>query len=176
MEQGLLHIYHGTGKGKTTSAMGLAVRAAGRDWAVCIAQFMKGSDTGERAILAQIPQITLLEVPETLPFFNRMTEMEKQDCKQRFADMVQQLSAFAHQNAPHCLLVLDEACSAVTRQLLDISALCNLLDNRPAGCEVVLTGRNPHAELLSRADYITNMNMERHPMTEGIFAREGVEF
>ncbi len=175
MEKGLLHIYHGNGKGKTTSAMGLAVRAAGRDWSVCIAQFMKGSDTGERTILAQIPQITVLDIPESFPFFNRMTEDDKANALVRHNAMLAQIVAFANQHSP-CLIVMDECCSAITRELLDITALCDFLDNRPAGCEVAITGRNPCEALVSRADYITNMTPERHPMDKGIYARIGVEY
>ncbi len=176
MEKGLLHIYHGEGKGKSTAAMGLALRAMGRDWQVCIAQFMKSANTGERHIFAQFPHVTLIDVPEKLPFFRGMSQEVKAQTLARQQDMLEQITAFAQAHPTQCLILLDEACSAVTRELLDITALCTFLDNRPQGCEVVITGRNPHPDLLARADYITEMRMERHPFTEGIHAKEGIEY
>ena len=78
MEQmGLLHLYYGDGKGKTTAAMGLALRMAGRGRPVVIAQFLKGADSGERPALARLPQVTLLPVPERVKFLFAMTEEER---------------------------------------------------------------------------------------------------
>lgn len=167
----MLHLYCGNGKGKTTAAMGLALRAAGRGKRVVIAQFLKGSDSGERLAFSHLPQVTLLPVPDTVKFSFRMTDEERQAEAQRY----QQLLRLVRQEAHNCfLLVLDEACAAVNTGLLPLDDLLSCLDS--LNCEVVLTGRDPAQELVDRADYITSMEAVRHPFTQGVTAREGIEF
>lgn len=167
----MLHLYCGNGKGKTTAAMGLALRAAGRGKRVVIAQFLKGADSGERLALAQLPQITLLPVPQAIKFSFRMTEEERQAEARRYQNLLEQI----RREAQDCfLLVLDEACAAVNTGLLPLKDLLACLDS--LNCEVVLTGRDPAPQLVERADYITSMDAVRHPFTQGITAREGIEF
>ena len=167
----MLHLYCGNGKGKTTAAMGLALRAAGRGKRVVIAQFLKGADSGERFALAQLPQVTLLPVPDTVKFSFRMTEEERHMEAQRYQDLLEQI----HREAQSCfLLVLDEACAAVNTGLLPLEDLLSCLDSLE--CEVVLTGRDPAPQLAERADYITSMEAVRHPFEQGISARKGIEF
>lgn len=167
----MLHLYCGNGKGKTTAAMGLALRAAGRGKRVVIAQFLKGADSGERFALAQLPQVTLLPVPDTVKFSFRMTEEERRAEARRYQDLLEQI----RREAPGCfLLVLDEACAAVNTGLLPLEDLLSCLDSLE--CEVVLTGRDPAPQLVERADYITSMEAVRHPFEQGISARKGIEF
>lgn len=167
----MLHLYCGNGKGKTTAAMGLALRAAGRGKRVVIAQFLKGADSGERFALAQLPQVTLLPVPDTVKFSFRMTEEERRAEARRYQDLLELI----RQEAQGCfLLVLDEACAAVNTGLLPLEDLLAYLDSLE--CEVVLTGRDPAPQLAERADYITSMEAVRHPFEQGISARKGIEF
>lgn len=167
----MLHLYCGNGKGKTTAAMGLALRAAGRGKRVVIAQFLKGADSGERLALARLPQVTLLPVPDTVKFSFRMSEDERRAEAQRYQDLLKLIS----RTARGCfLLVLDEACAAVNTGLLPLEDLLACLDSLE--CEIVLTGRDPAPELMERADYITSMEAVRHPFEQGITAREGIEF
>ena len=167
----MLHLYCGNGKGKTTAAMGLALRAAGRGKRVIIAQFLKGADSGERFALAQLSQVTLLPVPDGVKFSFRMTEEERRAEAQRYQDLLELI----RQEAQGCfLLVLDEACAAVNTGLLPLEDLLSCLDS--LACEVVLTGRDPASQLVERADYITSMEAVRHPFEQGISAREGLEF
>lgn len=167
----MLHLYCGNGKGKTTAAMGLALRAAGRGKRVVIAQFLKGADSGERLALSQLPQVTLLPVPDTVKFSFRMTDEERLAEAQRY----QQLLSLICKEAQDCfLLVLDEACAAVSTGLLPLDELLSCLDR--LNCEVVITGRDPAPQLIERADYITSMEAVRHPFTQGVTAREGIEF
>lgn len=167
----MLHLYCGNGKGKTTAAMGLALRAAGRGKRVVIAQFLKGADSGERFALAQLPQVTLLPVPNAVKFSFRMTEEERRAEARRYQDLLEQI----RREAPSCfLLVLDEACAAVNTGLLPLEDLLSCLDSLE--CEVVLTGRDPAPQLAERADYITSMEAVRHPFEQGISARKGIEF
>lgn len=168
----MIHIYWGDGKGKTTAAMGLALRMAGRGRPVAVAQFMKGQDSGERAALAQLSNVTLLEVPRQVPFSFSMTEAEAQAESARSLRLLEDAAALARQPG-WGLLVLDEVCTAVETGLLPLQAVLDCLDI-PA--EVVLTGHNPSPALLDRADYITHMEKLRHPYDQGISARPGVEF
>lgn len=135
----MIHLYYGDGKGKTTAAMGLALRMAGRGRPVVIAQFLKGADSGERLALARLPQVTLLLVPEKLKFLFAMTEEERRQEARR----AQELLARAGQAAadPDCgLVVLDEVCDGVNAGLLPLADR-SLFWTAP-GAEVVLTGRD----------------------------------
>ena len=171
----MLHIYCGDGKGKTTAAMGLALRAAGRDMKVVVAQFLKGADSGERFALAHIPGVTLLDVPEQVKFSFRMNEQERREASERFLALCDGCETRMGQGQAQ-LVILDEACAAVNTGLLPLKRLLALLDRAPEGTELVLTGREPAKELLDRADYITEMKMVRHPFEKGIRARRGIEY
>ena len=172
MEQkGLVHLYTGDGKGKTTAAVGLTVRAAGRGKPVVIAQFLKGEDSGERRILERLPQVNLLPLPETIQFTFAMSEEEKEKEKVRYQCMLKEI-AYAAQVCE--LLILDEVCAAVNTGMISLQAILQLLDGLT--CEIVMTGREPAQELEQRADYITCMEKVRHPYDEGICAREGIEY
>ncbi len=121
--------------------------------------------------LSQLPQVTLLPVPDQVKFCFRMTDEERQAEAQRY----QQLLSLICKEAQDCfLLVLDEACAAVSTGLLPLDELLSCLDR--LNCEVVITGRDPAPQLAERADYITSMEAVRHPFTQGVTAREGIEF
>lgn len=167
----MIHLYCGSGKGKTTAAMGLALRAAGRGKPVVIAQFLKGEDSGERRILERLPQVNLLPLPETIQFTFAMSEEEKEKEKVRYQCMLKEI-AYAAQVCE--LLILDEVCAAVNTGMISLQAILQLLDGLT--CEIVMTGREPAQELEQRADYITCMEKVRHPYDEGICAREGIEY
>ena len=168
----MIQLYCGDGKGKTTAAMGQALRMAGRGRGVVIAQFLKGGDSGERYALAQLSQVTLLPVPEQVKFSFQLTQEEREGEKARYLQLLSRAKAAAQE--PQCgLLVLDEVCAAVNTGLLPLEEVLSCLDS--VSCEVVLTGRDPAPELWERADYITEMRKERHPYDRGITARMGVE-
>lgn len=171
----MLHIYCGDGKGKTTAAMGLALRAAGRGKRVVVAQFLKGSDSGERLALARLGTVELLELPERVRFSFQMGPEERREARERFAELCRQCRERLEAGRAD-LVVLDEACAAVNTGLLDLQLLLSVLDSAPEGAELVLTGRNPPAELTERADYLTEMRCLRHPYQRGVPAREGIEY
>lgn len=167
----MIHLYCGNGKGKTTAAMGLALRAAGRGERVVIAQFLKGADSGERYALAQLSQVELLPLPEQVKFTFQMDEQERLEASRRSRALLE----VARERGKDCfLLVLDEACAAVSSGLLPLKELLDCLDS--LSCEIVLTGRDPAPQLLERADYITKMEPLRHPYQRGITARKGIEW
>jgi cob(I)alamin adenosyltransferase len=175
---GLIHLYCGDGKGKTTCAMGLALRAAGRDIPVVVAQFLKSEDSGERLALRKLPGVTLLLLPQQVTFTFRMTEEEKKEAKAQSAARLREAKGLAWELGKHgpCLLILDEICAAVSTGMIEEEEVEQLLDTRPQGLEVVLTGRNPAPGLVQRADYVTEMQMNKHPYQQGIAARRGIEY
>lgn len=169
----MIHLYCGEGKGKTTAAMGLVLRWTGRGGRAVITQFLKGSDSGERLALGVLPGVSLLPVPEKLPFLWDMTAEERQAAG-AFARELLWKSGEALSG--DTLLVLDEVCGAVESGLLPEGEVLNLLERLPEGAEVVLTGRDPTPELWNRADYVTEMRAQKHPFERGISARKGVEY
>lgn len=168
----MIHLYHGDGKGKTTAAMGLALRMAGRDRTVVIAQFLKGADSGERAALSLLPQVTLLEVPQSIPFSFQLSPQQRLEEQARYHALLAQVCTCCSPSTG--LVVLDEVCDAVNTGLLPLEDLLTFLQNTPA--EVVLTGRAPAPQLAALADYVTHFEKERHPYDSGCPARPGVEF
>jgi cob(I)alamin adenosyltransferase len=170
----MIHLYCGDGKGKTTAAMGLALRMAGHDQQVLIAQFLKGADSGERYALARLPQVTLLSLPQQVKFSFALTPEERQAEAERYQDMLAQVRTRLGLGGLG-LLVLDEACAAVNTGLVPLADILTCLD-LAGETEVALTGRDPAPELMKRADYITCFLKERHPFDRGVSARPGVEW
>ena len=164
--KGCTHIYCGDGKGKTTAAMGLAIRAAGNDKKVFIIQFLKGGPTGELKILLQQPNITILRGKPNTPFTWNMT-YQTQQLKQ----------AILHAQNSQCdLLILDEIMASYNLGLIDKDMLKEFILNKPEALELVLTGRDPADYMIEAADYVTEMKKIKHPFDAGIPARLGVEW
>lgn len=175
MNQGLVHIYHGDGKGKTSAAMGLALRAVGNGWRVGILQFLKGSPSGEITALQTLPGVTILRGKKGTKFSFQMTEEEKQEARALHEEHLAQIARQAGEGA-FDLLVLDEAMGACGAGLLAWESLLAFVRQKPPALELVLTGRGPDEELLKLADYVTEMKMQKHPYERGIQARKGIEF
>lgn len=169
----MIQIYCGDGKGKTTAAVGLSIRAAGRGRRVVFAQFLKSADSGERAVLAGLPTVALVPVPQTMKFTFQMDPDERRAEAVRQAALLERAAALS---AGADLLVLDELCAALNAGMVPLDRVLALLDGWPKELEVVITGRNPPQALLDRADYITEMKKIRHPYDRGISARKGIEW
>lgn len=166
-------MYYGDGKGKTTCSIGLAIRAAGSGMKVLFVQFMKGRDTSELRILEELKQIQIIRNQKDLGFLNTMTEEQKKELRKMHEDTLQQVQEILDQG--NCdLLVLDELLSAYAYDLIDRKRVLQILDERKA--EIVVTGVDRMEEILQRADYVTQLKMEKHPYTKGIMARRGIEF
>ncbi len=170
MKQGLVHLYCGDGKGKTTAAMGLALRALGHGEKVVIVQFLKGSETGELAGLQKLGAV-VLRGKAGQKFVFQMNDAEKAETKALQTENLQKALAL-----PSDLLILDEACAACRLGLVEEQVLRRAVLQKPAGREVVLTGRGPADWMVDAADYCTEMQCRKHPYKKGIAAREGVEF
>ncbi|MCH4191912.1 MAG: cob(I)yrinic acid a,c-diamide adenosyltransferase [Butyrivibrio sp.] len=172
---GCIHMYMGDGKGKTTAAIGLAIRAAGAGKKVVFVQFMKGQDTSEISVMEKIPQIRVIRNEENLGWLNLKDEEQRQRFTQLHnasLDQVRQLMAERQCD----VLILDEVTYPYMYDLIDRKALQELILHRPQQMEIVLTGRDPDPFFLEQADYITDMKCVRHPYQKGIQARKGIEF
>ena len=152
----MVHIYCGDGKGKTTAAMGLALRCAGSGRRALVLQFLKDGSSSELA-------------PPTL------SPEEREEAGIYYGGLLEAAWEKAAAGGSG-LLVLDEALGACAAGLIDEGRLLALLDSAPEGLEVVLTGRGPSQALLDRADYVTEMRKVKHPFDRGVAARRGVEY
>lgn len=171
---GLVHIYCGDGKGKTTAAVGLAVRCAGRGNKVLLVQFLKSRDSGELYSLAKLPDIEIMRGKESKKFTFQMNEEEKHALLIEHNKMFEQVLAKI-KNGGYSLLILDEVIGALNAKVFEMPKLIEFLRHKPENLEVVLTGRNPAPELVEIADYVSEMRKVKHPMDKGIMAREGIE-
>lgn len=172
---GFIHIYCGDGKGKTTAAIGLAVRASGCGCPVVVARFLKGEDSGEVSALRSLAGITVLPCRRNFGFSWKMTEEVRREARECYGELLRDGFSLACRGG-FGLLILDEVFAAVNSGLLEEKEVLKLLDGRPEYLEVVLTGRNPPEAFLKRADYITEMRKLRHPFDSGIAARRGIEY
>lgn len=170
----MIHIYCGDGKGKTTAALGLAVRFAGSGRRVYFLQFLKGAPSCELSILARIPEITVQRNHQDFGFSFAMTPSQKQEVAAMHNQHLRE-AVRACQKGAYGMLVLDECLGALSAGLLDDGLLRGFLQSSPPDFEVVITGRNPPQELLELADYVSEIRKIKHPFDCGIQARIGVE-
>jgi len=189
---GLVHLYYGDGKGKTTAAMGLAVRAFGAGFDVLVVQFLKDGSSSELTVLRDRLGISVLAEQITSHMSNKMTDDEKEktlachgriwqkamdwvgksqssiDISEPFADIREPFSGR--------ILILDEILGAIAAGLFPEEKVLTFLDQRPSDLEIVLTGRSPSLALMERADYRSQIVCAGHPYNMGIAARKGIEF
>lgn len=175
----MVHLYTGEGKGKTSAAIGLCIRAAGWNRQVCFAQFMKGNDTGEVHVLENLASVTVLRSKKNFGFYHAMSESDKAELADIHNKILDRLLEIA-ESANCDMIILDEVTYPVKWNLLDMEKLQRLLKmgkGEAAGAmELVLTGRGAENVLLETADYITEMKCVRHPFKKGVKARKGIEF
>lgn len=167
----MIHLYYGEGKGKTTAAMGLALRALGHGKRVVIVQFLKDGKSGELAPLKLLGAFVFSGKPGT-KFFPQMDPDERRETRRLHDENLKKAL-----EVPCDLLILDEACAACRLGMVDENELRGIVipsvGQRP---EIVLTGRDPLPWMLEAADYVTEMRAVRHPFEKGIRAREGIEY
>lgn len=168
---GLVQVYTGDGKGKTTAALGLALRAAGYGLKTYIGQFLKGRPTGERKAAR------LLEPYVTIEQFGEVSFVARGDARQ--AALVRQglqrvLRILA--GGEYDIVIVEEINVALDLELISLEEVLTLLKERPSETELILTGRGAPRELIAQADLVTEMVAIKHPFAQGIKAREGIEF
>lgn len=170
----MIHLYCGDGKGKTTAALGLVIRALGSGFRIVFVQFLKNRATGELAVLDGLQGVTVLRGKEGSGFSFSMTEEEKAKTKMLHTENLK--AAIALAASEKCdMLVLDEAVGAYARDLIDRTLLEEFVQNKPEQLELVLTGRNPAAWMIDCADYVSEIKKRKHPYDRGISARAGIE-
>ena len=169
---GLIHLYCGDGKGKTTAAVGLAVRAAGAGKQVIFTQFFKDGSSSEVESLKRLG-IRTIHAQTVKGFYHAMTPEQREQARKDYTALFRQVTDAA-KNAD--LLILDEIVSACNRGVVPETLVTTFLRSKPTELEVVLTGRDPSPALMELADYITEMRKQRHPYDRGIAARKGVEY
>jgi len=174
-ETGLVHVYYGDGKGKTTCGMGLCIRAAGAGLKVLIYQFMKDGRGHERRILEHLPNVLCANAVRDVSFSFRMSDEEKQKDRERYQSELELLFDRVRQEAWD-VLFLDEVLYAVSCDLLPEAVLTEFLDAKPEGLEVILTGNGLPEEIRKRADYVSRIVKEKHPYDRGLRARSGIEY
>lgn len=172
---GLVHIYCGDGKGKTSAAVGLAVRMAGRGKSVVVSRFLKTDDSGEVLVLNSIPQIMVIPCEKTFGFVFSMDEETRKEAAAYNTELFHRAVSLAKENQAG-LLVLDEIMAAMNYGMIPENEVLEFLQHRPETLEVVLTGRNPSERILAEADYISEVKKIRHPYEKGISARIGIEY
>jgi cob(I)alamin adenosyltransferase len=173
MEQGLVQVYTGDGKGKTTAAIGLAMRAIGKGLKVFMVQFLKGRAYGEVATSRMLPDSFTL-VQSGLDTFVKKGEPTEEDL--RLAHEGLELARKAIMSGDWDIVILDEVSVAVELGVLKVAEVLPLIDERPTTVELVLTGRYAPAEFCERADLITEMKKIKHCYDAGVGMREGIEF
>ncbi len=171
---GLVHIYCGDGKGKTTAATGLAIRALGQGFKVVFVQFLKNGRSNEIGILEQFDGLKYFANKKMPTFSFKMNEQQKKESLEAHVEIFKEAVALCEKG--NCdVLILDEIIGTLASALFDEDLLLDWLKNRPSNIEVILTGRNPSSRLLEQADYISEIKKIRHPYDKGIAARFGIE-
>jgi len=172
LEKGLIHIYTGNGKGKTTSAIGLGVRATGNGLKVYMIQFMKGRRYSEIDALEVIPNFTVFQS-------GRDEFVSKENPEKIDIDLARE--GFEHAKkiinaGKHDLVILDEINVAVDFNLIPLEDVLKLLDEKPGKVELVLTGRYANPEIVRMADLVSEILEIKHPYQEGVQSRKGIDW
>ena len=179
LEKGLVQIYTGNGKGKTTAALGLAIRAAGHGAKVLIYQFLKPGNlaSGEpNPLKTHCDEVTIRWLDEPWDMFRaQKDQQELQRVRDSVHNVMQELETAAHEKY-YDLIVLDEIVFCLEQGLADLADIKELIEHRDPGVELVLTGRGASAELMELADLVTEMRPIKHPYENGTVARKGIEY
>lgn len=173
LEKGLIQVYTGDGKGKTSAALGQALRASGQGLSVYIIQFMKGwPHYGELEAVRRFPNITIRQ-------FGRAEYVSKENPEPVDVRLAEEALEHAREiliSGEYDLVVLDEINVALEWRLIQLEDVLSLLDQKPEHVELILTGRYAHPEVLARADLVTEMREIKHPYHEGIVSRRGIDY
>lgn len=175
IKQGLVHVYTGDGKGKTTAALGLCLRVIGWSGRACVVQFIKGyPNIGEAHFAQAYPeQFVLKQFAEDK---SCAIDEAKVTSRGREAQCALNYARDVINGGEFDIVVLDEINNALHYGLIELSDVLTLLQSRPAGVEIVLTGRSAPKQIIEAADYVTEMRPIKHPMEQGAKARRGIDY
>ena len=172
MKVGLVHIYTGDGKGKTTAAVGLAARAAGWGLRVMFAQFLKGRPTGELEPLRKLG-VDVVRGESVTKFIPYMTTAEKEECRRTQHEVLQNVKSGIKN---YDVVILDEVFGAISSGMIEEDEVLSLIETKPEGTEIVMTGRGASKSFLALADYVSEIKAVKHPYDRGMGARKGIEY
>jgi cob(I)alamin adenosyltransferase len=176
LEKGYVQIYTGNGKGKTTAAIGLGVRAVGDGYKVIMVQFLKGGSTGElNSTKLLAPNFIVKRFEKPRGFFWTLSENEKLELKNEIQEAYEYCIAVFKENKCD-ILILDEIIGVLKNNLITEEQLLELIACKPEKVELVMTGRNVPQSLIDKADLVTEMKDIKHYFNEGVQAREGIEY
>lgn len=171
----MIQVYHGDGKGKTTASIGLAIRAMGAGRKVVFAQFLKGGETGELHIFEVLENIKVIRNKKDLGFVSAMSQEEKKEVTQMHNENMKEAISLIKSGWAD-VIILDELTYPYTLGLIDREMVKDFVEGCKEDVELIITGRNPDPLFLEKADYITNMQCQRHPYEKNIKARRGIEY
>lgn len=173
LEEGLVQVYTGDGKGKTSAAFGLALRAVGRGLKVYVIQFIKGGfDYGELSAVKHIPNLELKAFGQG----KFVTEVPPSEKDIKLAKEAFVLAEQVVESNEYDVVILDEINVAIHLGLVDLQNVVRLIKNKPKDVELVLTGRYAPDEIIENADLVTEMREIRHPYRKGVKSRKGIEY
>ena len=172
-DQGLIYVFTGNGKGKTTAAVGQAVRASGQGFRVLVIQFIKQIISGE---VEPLKKLGVEIYPMGLGYVGILTDQKEKAAHIHAAEKALDFSESKIAEGQYNLLILDEINNAVQLGLLDVREVIELLKNRPEGLSVILTGRNAPAEFIEIADLVSQIKDVKHPFVKGTSAKKGIEY
>lgn len=176
LSKGYVQIYTGNGKGKTTAAVGLGVRAAGDDYSVFMVQFLKSGSTGELKSIKKLePNFKIFRFEKKRGFFWTLNDEEKAELKLEIQEAYR-FCLEALKNNKCDILIMDEIMGALSNSLISKKKLLELIEAKPNNMELILTGRNVPEEIIYKADLVTEMKEIRHYFSKGVPAREGIEY
>ncbi len=169
--KGYIHLYTGDGKGKTTAAIGLAIRAAGANKKVFIAQFVKGMHYSELDALKRFPEIQIKQYGLDCFILNKPKQEDFEAARKGIEDV----KIVVSDNLCD-VLILDEVCIALHYHLFEVAELLEILKNKPLAMEIVMTGRRASPTLINASDLVSEMREVKHYFNEGVVARKGIEY
>lgn len=173
--RGYVQCYIGNGKGKTTAAVGLCIRASAAGRKIYFAQFLKDNRGNELKILRGLPNFILADAPQSLPFFWKMTREQKNEYSV-FATGIFDEAINSALAGDVDIVVLDEILDAADLGIIPREKLIDFLSHKPENVEVVITGHVADEEIVSKCDYVSEIKAIKHPFDKGVPAREGIEF
>ena len=171
---GLIHIYEGDGKGKTSAGIGLSIRCAGSGQKVLYTQFLKNDRSSELKVMEQIEGIHVVHCEKSFGFSFAMTPEQREEAKAFYTEHFRRVCRMAVEEGCR-LMVLDELIASYNLNMVNREEVLEFLKTRPGRLEVVMTGRDPAEELLELADYVSKIVKIKHPFDRGIPARTGIE-
>jgi len=175
MSTGLIHLYIGDGKGKTTAAVGLAARAAGSGMKVVFGQVLKGRATGEVDSLRALG-VKVIRSDKKMGFVWQMNDEQKEECKAEQLRLLEEIHSTVASDPDTGLLVIDEVLDVISLGLVGEQQIRDIIETKPVELEVVFTGRAAPEWLIEKADYVTEMKKIKHPYDKGVKARRAIEY